>query len=163
MRTLDPDLRSRRTPKNSLRGHSWGNRPDIWIIFLANFGILIWIVPPPYLKISKFYPDYREIASKIRITEWRCRCVGYRNNFLFHTCLEFTHKSTIVWTFAGKLNQKRIQYFSLDLIRIVGTTLSGQPAYAWIIQEQCLAKIEIFIRICRRPQPKFAIFIWTFR
>ena len=61
----------------------------------------------------------------IRIAEWRCRCVGYGNNFLFHTRLEFTHKSTVVWTFAGKLNQKRIQYDSLDLIRIVGTTLSA--------------------------------------
>ena len=51
----------------------------------------------------------------------------------------------------------------LDLIRIVGTTLSGQPAYIRIIRERHLTKIEIFIRICRRPQPKFAIFIWTFR
>ena len=96
----------------------------------------------------------------IRIAEWRCRCVGYGNNFLFHTRLEFTHKSTVVWTFAGKLNQKRIQYVSLDLIRIVGTTL---PAYIRIIRERHLAKIEIFIRICRRPQPKFAILIRTFR
>ena len=58
-----PDLGLKRTPQNSLRGHSWGNRPDIRIFFLANFGILIRIVPP-YLKFSKFYPDYREIASK---------------------------------------------------------------------------------------------------
>ena len=88
----------------------------------------------------------------IRIAEWRCRCVGYGNNFLFHTRLEFTHKSTVVWTFAGKLNQKRIQYASLDLIRIVGTTL---PAYIRIIRERHLAKIEIFIRTFRWPLREF--------
>ena len=81
------------------------------------------------------------------------------------TNLGFTFRNVFGKAFGSLTVRVSIRkgYVSLDLIRIVGTTLSGQPAYIRIIRERHLAKIEIFIRICRRPQPKFAILIRTFR
>jgi len=63
----------RRTPQNSLRGHSWENRPDIRIFFWADIGVLIRIVPPlPQIfevlsglygiSFENFYKIYKKIS-----------------------------------------------------------------------------------------------------